>query len=574
MTTISRNQSLLGLSAAAVLALAGCAAPRQSRFQMPFVAPSPVAARDVVLADDPPSLPPNLYLSKETPTFIPGQSRLTPLPTPSDLLISRAEDAFQKGKRYYQSGDKERARKQFDRAVDLMFEASENPTDRQAFERKFEETVDGIERYDLAGMGPALNVETPGFEKSPLEDILEMTFPVDPKLKTKVREELQATVSQLPLAMNDAVLGFINFFSGRGHKTMIAGMQRAGRYRPMIQRVLDEEGVPQELIYLAQAESGFFPRAVSNKQATGMWQFVKFRGQEYGLMQTPYLDDRLDPEKATRSAARHLRDLYTHFGDWYLAIAAYNCGPGNVQKAVERTGYADFWELRNRRVLPIETTNYVPIILAMTIMAKNAKEYDLDGVVPEPALEYDVAKITSPTHLALVADLTQTPVSEIQALNPALLKNLAPAGYQLNVPRGTAVSLVEALETVPADRRASWRMHKVASGETLAMIGKQYGASPSAIAAANRIVSEAPEAGDRLAIPQAAVRPSPARKVAAPRSGAASARNTTAHTTTARKRIATTKKSAVHATAAPKPAPKAGTIAKASPKRPGSAGGT
>jgi membrane-bound lytic murein transglycosylase D len=574
MTTISRNQSLLVLSAAALLALAGCAAPRQSRFQMPFVAPAPAAARDVVLAGDPPSLPPNLYLSKETPTFIPGQSRLTPLPTPSDLLISRAEDAFQKGKRYYQSGDKERARKQFDRAVDLMFEASENPTDRQAFERKFEETVDGIERYDLAGMGPALNVETPPFEKSPLEDILEMTFPVDPKLKTKVKEELQATVSQLPLAMNDAVLGFINFFSGRGHKTMIAGMQRAGRYRPMIQRVLDEEGVPQELIYLAQAESGFFPRAVSNKQATGMWQFVKFRGQEYGLMQTPYLDDRLDPEKATRSAARHLRDLYTHFGDWYLAIAAYNCGPGNVQRAVERTGYADFWELRNRRVLPIETTNYVPIILAMTIMAKNAQEYDLDGVVPEPALEYDVARITSPTHLALVADLTQTPVSEIQALNPALLKNLAPAGYQLNVPRGTAVSLVEALETVPADRRASWRMHKVESGETLAMIGKRYGASPSAIAAANRIESETPEAGDRLAIPQAAVSPSPARKAAVRRSGTASARNTTAHNTTAHKRISTSKKSAVHATAAPKPATKAGTVAKASPKRPGSAGRT
>jgi membrane-bound lytic murein transglycosylase D len=374
--------------------------------------------------------------------------------------------------------------------------------------------------------------------------------------------------------MNDAVLGFINFFSGRGHKTMIAGMERAGRYRPMIQRVLDEEGVPQELIYLAQAESGFFPRAVSNKQATGMWQFVKFRGQEYGLMQTPYLDDRLDPEKATRSAARHLRDLYTHFGDWYLAIAAYNCGPGNVQKAVERTGYADFWELRSRRVLPIETTNYVPIILAMTIMAKNAKEYDLDGVVPEPALEYDVARITSPTHLALVADLTETPVSEIQALNPALLKSLAPAGYQLNVPRGTAVSLVEALETVPADRRASWRMHKVENGETLAMIGKRYGASPSAIAAANRIVSEAPEAGDRLAIPQAAVTASSARKAAARRSGPVSARNTTAQSTTARKHVSTTKKSAVHATAAPIPAPKAGTVAKASPKRPVSAGRT
>jgi membrane-bound lytic murein transglycosylase D len=177
-----------------------------------------------------------------------------------------------------------------------------------------------------------------------------------------------------------------------------------------------------------------------------------------------------------------------------------------------------------------------------------------------------VARITSPTHLALVADLTDTPVSEIQALNPALLKNLAPAGYQLNVPRGTAVSLVEALEKVPPDRRASWRMHKVESGETLAIIGKQYGASPSVIAAANPMVSEVPEAGDRLAIPQAAAAPHPARKTAVKRS------STTAHSTTARKR--TPKKSAVHAAAAPKPAPKAGTVAKASHKRPGSAGRT
>src|SRR5439155_10376691 len=308
-------------------------------------------ASEVTITAEPPPLPPNVYLSTATPDFILDQDRRIPVPTPSDLSMVKADEAYQRGRRSYQAGDKERARKQFDRSIDLLFEASEKPTNRQAFERKFEETVEAINRYDLAGLGPAVNVEAPRFEKSPLEDILEMTFPVDPKLKTKVREEVRATVSQLPLSVNDAVLGFIHFFSGRGRRTMIAGMERAGRYRPLIQRILDEEGVPQELIYLAQAESGFLPRAVSNKQATGMWQFVKFRGREYGLMQTPYSDDRLDPEKATRSAARHLRDLYTKFGDWYLAIAAYNCGPGNVEKAVERTGYADFWELRSRRTL-------------------------------------------------------------------------------------------------------------------------------------------------------------------------------------------------------------------------------
>ena len=263
---IDRSQGLLLFNTTVLLAVAGCAIPKQTRFQMPF-APPASAPRDVTIADPPP-LAPNIYLNGSAPNADLDQYRAIRVPTPSDMLIVRAEAAYQKGKRSYQAGDKERARTQFDQAVDLLFEASENPTDRPAFERKFEETVEGISRYDLAGLGPAVKVEAPRFEKSPLEDILEMTFPVDPKLKTKVKEEVQATVSQLPLAVNDSVLGFIHFFSGRGRKTLIAGMQRAGKYRPLIQRILDEVGVPPELIYLAQAESGFFPRAVSTAMRT------------------------------------------------------------------------------------------------------------------------------------------------------------------------------------------------------------------------------------------------------------------------------------------------------------------
>ena len=234
-----------------------------------------------------------------------------------------------------------------------------------------------------------------------------------------------------------------------------------------------------------------------------MWQFVKWRGREYGLTQTRTTDDRLDPEKATRAAAHHLRDLYNQFGDWYLALAAYNCGPGCVSRAVERTGYADFWKLRDLNALPKETQNYVPAILAVTIMAKNAKDYGLDDIDADAPLAYDTLKLDAATNLALVADALELPVSEIRALNPALLRSSAPAGYQLRVPKGGAAALAVALANIPLERRASVRIHRVERGETIEDIARRYHAAPSAISAANNNLIDAPEAGDVLIIPAA-----------------------------------------------------------------------
>jgi membrane-bound lytic murein transglycosylase D len=511
----------------------GCSVNRQQpKFQNEFLPPPPHKVA-VDLADtQPPAVQPNVYLG-DVPNIVSGAPQVPSLASRSDVLIEKALQHFQQGKKYYQVQQMEHARREFDQAVDLMLEASEGPSDRPFYESKLEEMVEAIHRYDLTGLGSAASLDEPQYEKAPLEDILQMTFPVDPKLKIKVREQVQATVSQLPLTVNDAVLGYIHYFSGRGKNTLIAGLRRAGRYRPLIQRVLDEEGVPQELIHLAQAESGFLPRAISRKAAAGMWQFVAWRGREYGLNQTHYSDDRLDPERATRSAARHLRDLYQKFGDWYLAIAAYDCGPGTIERAVERTGYADFFELRNHRVLPQETTNYVPIILAMTIMSKNAAEYGLEGLVPDAPLEYDSLEVASPTHLALISDLTNTPVPELQTLNPALLRGLAPAGYSLHVPKGTGSYLMAALQMVPGERRASWRMHTVENGETLASIGKHYRTAPGTIAAVNKIQSASPAVGDRLLIPAAYHETAPVRTAAAKRSHAqqasAKGRKTTAH---------------------------------------------
>ncbi len=497
----NRTTTLFSLSIlAAVITTASCGVSQQSKFQMSFLPPAPKAAALTIEVADPPALQPNVYL-QDVP-FLDTANLAPPRRSRGDALVQRADQAFQRGKRLYQANETANARIEFDHAIDWMLEASEqNPSDRRDYEKRLEEMVDSIHRFDLVGLGASATVEQAEFEKAPLEDILKMTFPVDPKLKDRVREQVAATVSQLPLMVTDPVLGYIHFFEGRGRKTLEAGIGRAGRYRPMVQRILDEEGVPQELIHLAQAESGFIPRAVSRKAAGGMWQFLAWRGQQYGLAQTRYTDDRMDPEKATRAAAHHLHDLYNEFGDWYLAIAAYNCGPGVVERAVERTGYADFWELRNRGVLPVETTNYVPIILAMTIMEKNAAEYGLSGIALNPPLEYDTVEITAPTNLALVADLTEAPVSELLALNPAVLKNIAPEGYGVHVPKGAGNQLMATLQLIPPEHRIAWRIHRVASGETLASIGKQYGMTAGAIMSANKLDKADAMEGDRLIIP-------------------------------------------------------------------------
>lgn len=484
--------------------LTGCATTKRNPFGMSFVPPA--AQGDFISAaedsaespSDPPRVQTNVFL-KETPaTFI--HPAITNPPGFSET-VRRADRHFQEGKRLYQEGNVEGARREFDIALGILLDAPET-TDRNALEKKFDELVQSIYRYDVDGMGGGVNAQGPTFEKSPLEAILEMTFPVDPKIKNKVDDEVRATASQLPLEVNDAVLSYINYFSSeRGRRILTAGLKRSGRYRPLISRILDEEGVPQELIHLAQAESGFIPLAVSRKAACGMWQFVKFRGNQYGLMQTPATDDRLDPEKATRAAARHLRDLYTEFGDWYLALAAYNCGPGCVDRAVQRTGYADFWELRGRGVLPRETQNYVPAILAMTIMAKNRKDYGLEDLEADPPLEYDTIRITAPTNITLIADAADRPVSELRDMNPALLKPVAPAGYSMRVPKGAAPTVLAALEAVPALRRASWRVHRVERGETLSVIARRFNTPLAALESANNALADSPEAGDFVIIP-------------------------------------------------------------------------
>jgi membrane-bound lytic murein transglycosylase D len=280
----------------------------------------------------------------------------------------------------------------------------------------------------------------------------------------------------------------------------------------MISRALSEYGLPAELIYLVQAESGFRPTARSPKRATGMWQFVSWRGKEYGLNQNRHVDERLDPEKATYAAARHLSDLYAQFGNWYLAMAAYNCGPGCVQRAVERTGYANYWELVSRNVLPRETSNYVPVILAMAFLAKNPEAFGLDDVVPEPAIHYDTITTRSRISISLISDLTGATPARIKQLNPALLGQATPdTAYALRIPKGTGERFEQEIVLIPEARRVSWRRHEIRPGESLTQIAGRYRVKPEEIAAINQLGNRELGPGQRLTIP-VAYRPDPVRR--------------------------------------------------------------
>ena len=506
MRTAGYSSSLAGmLVAAGALLLAGCATTVRPQQFRTFLLPPAIAAAAV---DEPVPEPPRLsnelnagLYANEVP-FLTGAVPDVPRPSDADFLLKKADDSFLAGKQAFQAGKADDARRQFNLAVEALLSAPENLPDRPRLDRRLEELIDAIYRLDVDKPTVGDADDQVSYDKSPRDGVLDMTFPVDPALRNKVKEQIQATASQLPLEENDAVLGAINFFSTeRGKKIVAAGIRRSGRYKPMIERILAEEGLPQELIFIAQAESGFLPRALSNKACVGLWQFAKFRGKEYGLEQTSTTDDRMDPEKATRAAARHLHDLYTHLGDWYLAMAAYDCGPGCVDHAVMRTGYADFWSLRRLNVLPKETSNYVPVILAMTIMAKNAKDYGLDHLELEPALEFDTVELQTPTHIALVADAVDRPLSELRELNPALLRSVAPAGYAMHVPKGTLGALETAFAVVPPNRRDSWRLHRVQTGDTMAGLAKRYNAPTGLVGSANH-EGMAP-AGDWMAIPVA-----------------------------------------------------------------------
>jgi membrane-bound lytic murein transglycosylase D len=511
---VGKLQLRVALLALAALGASSCSAKRPVAVVPTGTAPPAVAANST----DPPAATKQTAPSSSTQASASPAKPAEAVPTDSKPevkassnaltadpvadLIARVEKEYQAGLIAYQAGQTDAAKQHFDSACNALLESKLDIRSDDRLGQEFDRIVTGIDKLNL---GDLADSDAQQAEPAPIDETNGITPSADAQTKAKAQAEVKATRSDLPLMMTDQVAGYISYFSNHGRGTFERAYARSGRYHDMMVKILKEEGVPQDLIYLAQAESGFHPLAVSRVGARGIWQFMASRARGYGLQHNMWLDDRQDPEKSTRAAARHLRDLYAQFGDWYLAMAAYNSGPGTVQAAVKRTGYADFWELYERNVLPKETRNYVPIIIAMTIVSKNLTQYGFDDVSMDEPVAYDEVTIDYPVNLRLVADCVGSTPEQLQDLNPSLLRLSTPrqGKFELHLPAGTKEEYQTAIAAIPPDMRLWWRYHKLEPGETVASIAHSYRVTMKSIETTNHLDGAAIEQDAHLVIPVA-----------------------------------------------------------------------
>jgi len=482
-----KNGKLLLLTISAAIALGSCSSGRKR----PAVSlPTPVVPPPAILPVRPQA--PLASITKPKP------------PDPQTVLISKVEDIYSEGMKEYHAGNLQEAKQDFDKALSLLLESGmdvQNSGQLKAEFDKLVETTYGLEASASAN-GDALSQHE--YEPPPIESFAGLTFPVDPNVRQRAERELISVRSDIPLATNDYVAGFLTYFQNGGQGYIEKILSRVGMYQPMISRILRKYGLPQDLIYMAAGESGFSPLAVSSAGATGMWQFMGARARDYGLKMNQYQDQREDPLKSTDAAARHLRDLYQEFGDWYLAMAAYDAGPGAIQKAIERTGYANFWKLRELHALPQETQNYVPIFIATALIAKDPRAYGFE-IQPDPPTDSDQVTVTVPTDLRLVAELIDQPPKDLEQLNPSLLTWATPldeSQFVINLPHGTKDLYEQRIGEVPPEKRVSWRAVKVEQADTLDAIARKYRITRSKLAQANHLDGgDDPEVGAYLILP-------------------------------------------------------------------------
>jgi membrane-bound lytic murein transglycosylase D len=415
-------------------------------------------------------------------------------PDPYAGLVADVEREFAEGEREHRAGHPVAARRHFDAAVDMLLAVPGGARSNRLLAVTFEHLLDRISALDVLALR-----EGDGFTESPtqpaaIDELLsaamfERPSPAATTAET-VRALLERTQPAFPIVANERVLSFVELFQGRLFDYMTAGLERGARYLPMIRMVFAEEGLPLELAYVPLVESAFKNTALSRASARGMWQFMAGTGLEHGLAQNWFIDERADPEKATRAAAQYLKTLLAMFdGNWHLALASYNAGPGRIQRAVTRAKTTDYWRITaTSRYLPRETREYVPMISAAMIIASNPALFGFEVGSSSP-LAYDLVRVPDALDLKIIAEWIGSSAETLRELNPELRRTTTPNGdHDIKVPLGTAATVRKQLETA-GPLFVKFNFHTVRRGETVSAIARKYKITQSDLRLANDLTT-------------------------------------------------------------------------------------
>lgn len=435
-----------------------------------------------------------------------------PKPDPVTQLMTQADVHFAEGEQQLAQGHLMEARAAFDRAIDIFLTAPQGARQEPRLRDAFERMVDRIGALEASALAAGDGFAEQSYEPASIDELLSVSAfdgpapATAPELTRAIENDLASTAHDIPIPAHDRVLAYVQLFTGRLRDWIQTSLQRGSRYLPMIQNVFRAEGLPLDLAYVPVIESAFKPNALSRAQAKGVWQFMKDTALENGLRHDWYIDERADPEKSTLAAAKYLRTLHRMFGDWHLALASYNGGPGRVQRALKRANLSDFWDLsESTRFLPRETREYVPMILAAIVIAKNPSQYGFD-IQPEAPIAYERVTVPGATDLRRLAEWIGTPVDELQSLNPELRRWTTPVRaktYEIKVPVGLAVTVEQRLASAPPSEFSTVRWHTVRRGDTLNSLARKFKVSRAELAAANQLRQNAAlRSGMDLVIPR------------------------------------------------------------------------
>jgi len=433
-----------------------------------------------------------------------------PVPDPIVQLIAQSDAHFNKGQQELGVGHLEQARHEFDRALDVLLESPAGARADARVREHFDRLVDRISVLEQQALATGDGFTETRTEPASIDQLMALgTFDTTPpQLSTAeaVEADLQNTTHDIPIPTNDRVLRWVEAFQGRLREFLSEGLARGAQYMPMIQSVFRAEGLPLDLAYVPLIESAFKPTALSRAKARGVWQFMRATGIENGLAADWYIDERADPQKATVAAAKYLKTLHNMFGDWHLAMASYNGGPGRVQRAMKRSRIEDFWKLTSStRFLPRETRDYVPMILAAIIIAKNPAQYGFD-ILPHTPVPTETVTLPAAVDLRRVAEWAGVAVDDIQQLNPELRRWTTPirqGSYSLRVPQGTATRIQDGVASSAPRQLNALQWHTVKSGESLATIARKLRVSRTDLAEANYLkVASRVRPGQRLVVPR------------------------------------------------------------------------